>query len=74
MIESYANSTVFKDIAKDKHLVGMEKEQFTDRLTHHFAEINALHPFREGNGRSTRQFVEQLANHAGYDKVTTCFH
>ena len=67
MIESYANSTVFKDLAKDKYLVGMEKEQFTERLAHHYAEINALHPFREGNGRSTRQFVEQLANHAGYE-------
>lgn len=67
MIESYANSTVFKDLAKDKFLVGMNKDQFTERLTHHFSEINALHPFREGNGRSSRQFIDQLAKNAGYN-------
>ena len=26
-----------------------------------FADINALHPFREGNGRSQRIFIESLA-------------
>lgn len=26
-----------------------------------FADINALHPFREGNGRSQRLFIESLA-------------
>lgn len=66
-IESFANSDVFKNLKKDNLLVGLEKEAFTDRLAHHYAEINALHPFREGNGRSTRQFIEQLAIHAGYD-------
>ncbi|MBO6128683.1 MAG: Fic family protein [Pseudobutyrivibrio sp.] len=30
------------------------------------AEINALHPFREGNGRSQREFIRQLAIHNGY--------
>lgn len=66
-IEGYGNSTVFKDLAKDKFLVNMEKDKFTERLAHHFSEINALHPFREGNGRSSRQFIEQVAKNAGYD-------
>lgn len=26
-----------------------------------FAEVNALHPFREGNGRTQREFIEELA-------------
>lgn len=73
MIEGYANSTVFKDLQKDNYLRGMEKEQFVERLSHHFSEINALHPFREGNGRATRVFVEELGKQAGYsldfDKV-----
>lgn len=30
------------------------------------SEINALHPFREGNGRSTREFMRSLAKNAGY--------
>lgn len=66
-IESYANSSVFKDLANDNHLRGMGKEQFIERLAHHYAEINALHPFREGNGRSTRIFIQQLARDASYD-------
>ncbi len=32
----------------------------------HYGDLNALHPFREGNGRSTRVFLEQLALQAGY--------
>jgi cell filamentation protein len=29
-------------------------------------EINAAHPFREGNGRVQRLFIAQLADQAGY--------
>ena len=29
-------------------------------------EINALHPFREGNGRTLREFFRQLSLNAGY--------
>ena len=31
-----------------------------------FSEINALHPFREGNGRSQREFIRSLALKNGY--------
>lgn len=37
------------------------------RLAHFSAELNALHPFREGNGRTIRIFLMQLANNAGYE-------
>ena len=36
------------------------------RLAHYLSEINALHPFREGNGRAQRLFIEYLAENAGY--------
>jgi cell filamentation protein len=58
---------VFRDLAKDGHLVGLPKGRFVERLVHHFAEINALHTFREGNGRSTRAFLQQLARGAGHE-------
>lgn len=29
-------------------------------------EINVLHPFREGNGRTQREFIGQLAREHGY--------
>lgn len=35
-------------------------------MTHYLAEVNALHPFREGNGRAQRAFFAQLAAEAGY--------
>ena len=30
------------------------------------AELNAIHPFREGNGRAQREFIRQLAARSGY--------
>jgi cell filamentation protein len=29
-------------------------------------EVNALHPFREGNGRTSREFFRQLSLNSGY--------
>jgi cell filamentation protein, protein adenylyltransferase len=39
---------------------------FTGRLTYYFGEVNAVHPFREGNGRAQRAFFAQLASDAGF--------
>jgi len=50
----------------DNYLVGLSKEEFTDRVSHYYCEINMLHPFMRGNGISQRIFFEQLALHAGY--------
>jgi len=36
------------------------------RLAHYLGEINAMHPFREGNGRTQRIFIDQLAKENGY--------
>jgi cell filamentation protein len=33
---------------------------------HRQGKVNAVHPFREGNGRTQRAFFEQLAREAGY--------
>ena len=30
-------------------------------------DLNAVHPFREGNGRTQRVFIEALAHAAGYN-------
>ena len=35
-------------------------------LAHYLSEINALHPFREGNGRVQRIFISHLSQAAGY--------
>jgi cell filamentation protein len=58
--------TVFGELADEKHLCGLPRERFVDRFTHYYAEINAIHPFREGNGRTQRAFFHQLARGAGW--------
>jgi cell filamentation protein len=64
-IESYATD-VLSQLATEQHLQGLERERFAERLTHYYAEINAVHPFREGNGRAQRAFMRQLALDAGH--------
>ena len=58
--------TIFGAIRKENELAGLEKAEFTKRLAYHFSEINALHPFREGNGRAQREFIRELARHNNY--------
>ncbi|WP_390440172.1 Fic family protein [Lactonifactor longoviformis] len=31
------------------------------KAAYYFSEINALHPFSEGNGRTQRELIRQLA-------------
>lgn len=52
--------------ADENHLRGLNRSRFVERATHYLAELNAVHPFREGNGRAQRAFVGQLARDAGY--------
>ena len=54
-------------LAKENNLQGLEKPQFVERLAHYYSEWNALHPFREGNGRTTRELIGQVARDAGYE-------
>jgi cell filamentation protein len=62
-IESYA-ADVFGGLAREKHLRGLSRDDFVDRVTHYYAEVNAIHPFREGNGRTQRAFFGQLSRDA----------
>jgi len=43
-----------------------DRAGFVDVLVKHYADLNALHPFREGNGRSQREFARELCLHCGY--------
>ena len=47
-------------------LQDMGQEHFIDRLGDMYAALNYIHPFREGNGRTQREFFTQLAAAAGY--------
>lgn len=58
--------TVFAALKQERFLQNLDPLPFAARLAHYLSEINALHPFREGNGRIQRAFAAQLAAQAGY--------
>lgn len=62
-IEEYADS-IFGELKKESYLIS--SENIAHRLAYYLSEINVLHPFREGNGRTQRLFIEYLADNAGY--------
>jgi cell filamentation protein len=64
-IESAAND-IFSKLARESWLKGLDADTLSKRLAHYLSEINALHPFREGNGRVQRIFISQLSQSAGY--------
>ncbi len=64
-IQPYADK-VFGEIKDQGCLRGLTRDGFAQLGAHYYSEINAIHPFREGNGRSLRAFYDQLANNAGY--------
>ena len=57
---------IFSELKNEKYLAGLTDDMFIRRLAYYFSEINALHPFREGNGRSQREFIRSLALKNGY--------
>lgn len=64
-IESYLGGVLAK-LPSENWLHGLQPQPFVARLTHYMGEINATHPFREGNGRTQRVFCALLAEQAGY--------
>lgn len=57
----------FNRLKKEKYLLDCSEEDMPRRLAFYLSEINVIHPFREGNGRIQRLFVEILAERAGYE-------
>lgn len=63
-LDSYAEDIFYK-LRHDKYLIGMNLEQAVEKLAQYMGDINALHPFREGNGRTQRLFLTYLAKATG---------
>lgn len=59
-------NAVMQRLEQESYLRGLDLADIGPRLAHYYADINMLHPFREGNGRAQRIFFEQLIVHAGY--------
>ena len=47
-------------------LKGMKPANFAQDAAEYIGDINRLHPFREGNGRTQLQYLKQLGQRAGH--------
>lgn len=64
-IEEYAHS-IFKKYFLQCFSIKDNKEEFIRAFARNYGDLNALHPFREGNGRAQREFARQLCLECGY--------
>jgi cell filamentation protein len=58
---------LFHQLAGEQYLRGNDSKGFCQLAAHYLGEINALHPFREGNGWAQREFIRELAVESGYE-------
>ena len=59
-INTYGND-IFRKLKNEKYYYDYDNETTLIKLVELFSDINALHPFREENGRTQRIFIETLA-------------
>ena len=60
---------LFTALRKDNYLKGHDEddiEDFINAMAYYMGEMEALHPFLDGNGRVTRLFFSELALDAGF--------
>ena len=58
---------LFDNLRQSKYLMGIsDVDDFVNELAYYMGEVEALHPFLDGNGRSTRLFFDTIAHKAGY--------
>lgn len=57
---------LFRKLKKENFLADIkDKKEMSSRLAFYMGEINMIHPFREGNGRTQRIYLEQLCMNNG---------
>lgn len=66
LIQSYSE-TIAKKFKQQQWSKNISSEQFSEQATYFLGEYNAVHPFRDGNGRAIREMIGQLARQNGYD-------
>ena len=57
---------LLEKLNKENKLNGKKREEIVKETTYYLSELNVLHPFREGNGRTIREFVRELLYVNGY--------
>lgn len=59
-------SRLFAGLERGNLLRDLDADDFVSRLAHFLAELNAIHAFREGNGRAQLAFAQLIASQAGH--------
>jgi len=57
----------FKHISDRVALRDGSREAFIEKAGNTLGDLNYIHPFREGNGRTQRAFIEELGREVGHD-------
>jgi cell filamentation protein len=57
---------LFEQLKKDGYLQNLSAEDFAKKSAHFLSELNAIHAFREGNGRTQLSFFLLFAEQAGH--------
>lgn len=57
---------LLNSLKNENYLFGLSKDILAENLAYYLSELNVLHPFREGNGRTIREFIRELALKNGY--------
>ena len=60
-------SALLSALQQEHYLKDLPFPALISRSAYYFAELNYIHPFREGNGRSTREFMRILFLQSGYE-------
>lgn len=61
-----ALASTFAALEAENCLLGLDGEAFAMRLAYFYSELDAIHPFREGNSRTLRTFTSDLSQAAGH--------
>ncbi len=59
-------NNLLQKLKEENFLTGYDKTYTAKRLAYYLSEINVIHPFREGNGRTQRLFIEHLSYKTGF--------
>jgi cell filamentation protein len=57
---------LFASFADENYFRDLETEDFSAKAANFLSNLNAIHPFREGNGRTQNMFLGLLADQAGH--------
>lgn len=57
---------LFLKLKSENYLKDCTEDNIAARAAYYLGEINAVHPFREGNGRTQREFIRELLLPTGF--------